>query len=273
MPRSGLAATKRKSGHLLDSINFNLLSPYTAGKMLDGIGLLDQLERTAGLTAERFSFQTMTIEAHALRKGRKLYGMALDKFMGNTVISRLGLTPIADEADLSRRLKPTATAGAGQWVDVCGLFAPKSEVDAICDAITAGDIESIDQLEQRWHDLHAQYYDMEWTWVADIMESWYGKPVEDITAEDVRKIISRWLESVTSLNDMLLEDARKEYSLKSRTGFGIDDPAASADDDFTSVRGSYDADPFVAMVKEHTAKKTALATRRPRPARGYQVSI
>lgn len=252
---------KRKSGHLLDSINFNLLSPYTAGKMLDGIGLLDQLERTAGLTAERFSFQTMTIEAHALRKGRKLYGMALDKFMGNTVISRLGLTPVVDEDDLSRRLKPTAAAGAGQWVDVCGLFAPKSEVDAICDAITAGDIATIEELEHHWRDLHAQYYDMEWTWVADIMESWYGKPVEDITADDVRKIIGRWLESVTSLNDMLLEDARKEYSLKSRTGFGIDDPAASADDDFTSVRGSYDADPFVAMVKEHTAKKTALATR------------
>lgn len=252
---------KRKTPARLDNINFNLLSPYTAGKMLDGIDLLNQLERTAGLTAERFAFQTMTIDAHALRKGRKLYGMALDKFMGNTVISRLGLDPIADEAELTRRLTPTAEAGAGQWVDVCGLFAPKSEVDAICDEITDGTLDSVDAIEARWKNLHSQYYDMEWTWVADIMESWYGKPVEALTRDDIRTIIERWLKSVTALNDMLLDDARKEYSLKSRTGFGIDDPAMSADDDFTSVRGSYEADPFVAMVKEHTAKKTALAGR------------
>ena len=252
---------KRKTPARLDNINFNLLSPYTAGKMLDGIDLLNQLERTAGLTAERFAFQTMTIDAHALRKGRKLYGMALDKFMGNTVISRLGLDPIADEAELTRRLTPTAKAGAGQWVDVCGLFAPKSEADAICDEITDGTLDSVDAIEARWKELHAQYYDMEWTWVADIMESWYGKPVEALTRDDIRTIIERWLKSVTALNDMLLDDARKEYSLKSRTGFGIDDPAMSADDDFTSVRGSYEADPFVAMVNEHTAKKTALAGR------------
>lgn len=252
---------KRKTPARLDNINFNLLSPYTAGKMLDGIDLLNQLEHTAGLTAERFAFQTMTIDAHALRKGRRLYGMALDKFMGNTVISRLGLGPIADEADLTRRLTPTAKAGAGQWVDVCGLFAPKSEVDAICDEITDGTLDSVDAIEARWKELHAQYYDMEWTWVADIMESWYGKPVEALTRDDIRTIIGRWLKSVTALNDMLLDDARKEYSLKSRTGFGIDDPAMSADDDFTSVRGSYESDPFVAMVKEHTAKKTALAGR------------
>ena len=166
--------------------------------MLDGIKLLTDLERTAGLTAERFTFQTMTIEARALRKGRKLYGMALDKFMGNSVIHRLGKEPISSDAELRRILKPTEKAGAGQWVDVCGMFAPKSEVDAICDAITDGTIATIEELEQIWRDLHARYYEMEWTWVADIMESWYGKPVEAFTADDVRTIINRWLYSVTS---------------------------------------------------------------------------
>ena len=250
---------KRREKKLLDNINFNLLSPYSAGKMLDGIHLLNELERTAGLTAERFAFQTMTIEAHALRKGRKLYAMAIDKFMGNSVINRLGKTPIADENELTERLLPTHKAGAGQWVDVCGLFAPKNEVDAICDDICSGKIESLDELESRWKKLHADYYDMEWTWVCDKIEEWYGKAIKDLTADDVREIIARWLKSVTTLNSMLLEDANKEYSLKSRTGFGIDDPGMSADDDFISVRGRYDADPFVEMVKAHSITKTALA--------------
>lgn len=252
---------KRRDPDRLDCINFNLLSPYTVGKMLSGISLLDELERTAGLTAERFAFQTMTIDARALRKGRDLYRLAVDKFMGNSIIHRLGDAPLASEAEIATRLAPTHPAGKGQWVDVCGLFAPKSEVDAICNAIASGKITLLDTLEQTWRKLHADYYDMEWTWVCDNMARWYGKEIAELTADDLRKIITRWLDSVTTLNGMLLEDARKEYSLKSRTGFGIDAPAEDADDDFTSVRGQYDSDPFVRMVLAHTAAKTALAAR------------
>ena len=252
---------KRRDSDRLDCINFNLLSPYTAGKMFSGIHLLDELERTAGLTAERFAFQTMTIDARALRKGRALYRLAIDKFMGNSVINRLGDTPVHSDAELAARLAPTSSAGAGAWVDICGLFAPKSEVDKLCDDIARGDIDSLDEIERRWHSLHDSYYDMEWTWVVSMMEQWYGKTVDKLTADDMRSIVERWIKSVTTLNDMLLDDARKEYSLKSRTGFGIDSPGSDADDDFTSVRGQYECDPFVEMVEAHNVAKTALARR------------
>lgn len=250
---------KRHDPDRLDCINFNLLSPYTAGKMMSGIRLLDDLERTAGLTAGRFAFQTMTIDAHALRKGRDLYRLAIDKFMGNSVIHRLGTEPVADNAELTRRLQPTHPAGTGRWVDICGMFAPKTEVDKVCDHICDGTIDSLEALESRWRSLHADYYDMEWTWVAEKFESWYGKALADITPADIHAIIDRWIAAVTSLNAMLLEDARKEYSLRSRTGFGIDAPDSEADDDFNSVRGQYRADPFVEMVTRHSATKTALA--------------
>ncbi len=250
---------KRRDPDRLDCINFNLLSPYTAGKMFAGIKLLDELERTAGLTAERFAFQTMTIDARALRKGRSLYRLAIDKFMGNSVIHRLGTEPVADAAELSRRLAPTHPAGKGRWVDVCGMFAPKSEIDALCDAIAAGEIRSLEEIEEAWRRIHADYYDMEWTWVVSMMENWFGKTVDALTPDDIRCIIERWISSVRSLNGMLLDDARKEYSLKSRTGFGIDAPDSDADDDFTSVRGQYECDPFVKMVEAHNVAKSALA--------------
>ena len=38
-------------------------------------------------------------------------------------------------------------------------------------------------------------------------------------------------------------------------------PAEDADDDFTSVRGQYDSDPFVEMVIAHNVAKTALAAK------------
>ncbi|MGM9870392.1 MAG: DUF4954 family protein [Muribaculaceae bacterium] len=243
----------------LDCINFNLLSPYTVGKMMQGIELLNDLERTAGLTASRFAFQTMTIEARALRKGRDLYRLAIDKFMGNSIISRLGRERVSTLEQLRKMLVPTHPCGRGRWIDVCGLFAPKAEVDRICREIADGTIASLDVLESRWQKLHADYYDMEWTWVASVFENWFGKPIESITAGDLRNIINHWLESVTTLNRMLLDDAAKEYSLTSRTGFGIDAPSSEADNDFSSVRGCYESDPFVKMVMQHTCKKSELA--------------
>ncbi len=134
-------------------------------------------------------------------------------------------------------------------------------MDAIAEDIAEGRLTELTDLEARWKQLHADYYDMEWTWVADHLPQWYGKTAAELTKEDVRQIIDRWLRSVVELDEMLLEDARKEYSLKSRTGFGIDNPGDDADSDFVSVRGEFDADPFVKMVKNHIARKTDLAER------------
>lgn len=250
---------RRKGSDLLDCINFNLLSPYTVGKMFGAVSLLSDLERTAGVTAERFAFQAMTIDAKALRRGREYYGMAIDKFMGNSVIHRLGKIPLTSESDIRCRLKPTHHAGAGEWVDICGMFAPKAEVDRLAGDIVSGAVSELDAVNDRWHQLHADYYDMEWTWVCGQMPSWYGKSVDELSADDIRTIVKRWIKSVTELDEMLLDDARKEYSLKSRTGFGIDAPGDNADDDFVSVRGEFENDPFVKMVEEHIVKKSALA--------------
>lgn len=250
---------KRKDPNLQDCINFNLLSPYTVGKMMRAIHLLNDLERTSGATASRFAFQAMTIEAKALRRGRELYAMAIDKFMGNSVIHRLGTTPILSREELAARLRPTAPAGEGRWVDISGLFAPKSEVDKLVADISDGSVTSLDEVDCRWHQMHADYYDMEWTWVCAQMKDWFGKTVDELTPEDIRVIIDRWKTNVLDLDKMLLSDADKEYSLQSRTGFGIDAPSDAADSDFISVRGDFETDPFVMMVKDHIVVKSALA--------------
>lgn len=249
---------KRKDSHKLDSINFNLLSPFTVGKMMRGIELLTSLENTAGATASRYSFQSMTIEARALRRGRKYYHMAIDKFMGNSIITRVGNATISSDEELRKLLAPTHQAGKGQWVDICGMFAPKTEVERVMQDFVSGKFTSLEHLEEEWKRIHADYYDMEWTWVADNFEGWWGKPIEAITCDDLRKIVEKWTESVSEIDDMLLEDARKEYSLGARTGFGIDDPAEASNDDFANVRGRFDEDSFVEMVKNHKIAKKAL---------------
>lgn len=252
---------KRKDSNKLDSINFNLLSPFTVSRMMKAVDLLSALENTSGSTAERYSFQSMTIEGKALRRGRKYYKMAVDKFMGNSLISRLGDKKVETDRHLRERLVPSHPAGAGEWVDASGMFVPKSEIERISDEIKNGKIKTLDGLEKRWKKLHDEYYDMEWTWVADVFEKWWGKPLSEISIYDARAIVKQWCESVCAIDDLLIEDARKEYSMRSRIGFGIDGDERTAEGDFDNVRGVFDEDPFVKMVINHKETKSRLASK------------
>lgn len=251
---------KRRTPNKLDLINFNLLSPYTVSKMMDGIDLLDDIERTSGVTSENYSYQGMTIKAKALRKGRQFYKLAIDKFMGNSVLNRLEGALIKSDEDIRRLLAPTLKPGAREWLDLAGLIAPKSEVKRLTADVASGAVGSLAEVNHRLKELYDSYYELEWTWVAANFKRWWGKECSELTSDDVRKIAERWLESVVTIDKMLYEDARKEFSSVARIGFGVDvhsDRNAKAD--FEHVRGDFERDPFVRMVLEHIEAKTALA--------------
>ncbi|MEF9923812.1 MAG: DUF4954 family protein [Muribaculaceae bacterium] len=249
---------KRKDDYNLDLINFNLLSPYTIGRMMQGIKLLDTLESTSGLTADRYTYQSMTIEPHALRKGREYYCKAINKFMGNSIIKRLEGININNDNDIHQALTPTINEGTGEWLDISGLIMPKSEVTLLVDNIENGKISSVKEIEQIFAIQHRNYYDMEWTWVVENFKDWYGKSITEIKATDIITIVELWKESVVSIDNMLYQDAKKEFSLIAKTGFGLDGCAARKDSDFEQVRGDFENDNFVKMVVDHIKKKTAL---------------
>ena len=250
---------KRRTTCKLDHINFNLLSPYTVSRMFDGMSVLDMLETTSGNTSEVYSYQGMTIKASALRKGKNYYRMAIDKFMGNSVLKRLEGPAITSDEDIRNRLRPTLKSGEGEWLDLAGLIAPKQEIKALCSDITSGRVTDLCQVNERFAQLNASYYELEWTWVVEHFRRWWGKECSELTVSDVKAIANRWCESVVTLDRMLYDDARKEFSSVARIGFGVD---ASSDrnrrNDFEQVRGEFERDPFVKMVLDHIESKTAL---------------
>jgi hypothetical protein len=100
---------------------------------------------------------------------------------------------------------------------------------------------------------------MEWNWVVEKFKSWWGKECCELTIDDVAEIVKRWQTSVVALDRLLYDDAKKEFSLVSRVGFGIDGTLQCKDVDFEQVRGDFENDTFVKMVLEHIEVKTALA--------------
>jgi len=245
----------------LDLVNFNLLSPYTIDKMVNGLSILDHLEQLSGATSDTYAYQSARITSSALHKGKALYRMAIHKFLGNSLISHLEKV----NGDLGR-LRPETQApesgtfeGEGKWVDLAGLIAPHALVSKMMDEIEDGTLYTLTAIGERLNELHARYYDLEWAWAYRLMLSFYHLDEKHITREDLADIIRQWKETVVALDNMLYDDAKKEFSMSARTGFGFDaSKQKTMDADFEQVRGDFESNTFVAAVTEHIQRKTAL---------------
>ena len=91
-----------------------------------------------------------------------------------------------------------------------------------------------------------------------MIELYYEVDLRSISAAEIIKLVRRWQESVTRLDELLYEDARKEFSLTSMTGFGVDGSSVEKQQDFEGVRGDFENNPFVTAVQEHIVNKRAL---------------
>ena len=253
---------RRTGNNRLDQVNCNLLSPYTIQKMLNGISVLKRLQEISGVNSDIYSYQSGKIKNTSLRNGLKYYGMAIDKFLGNSLITRIMNSEFESIEDLRKALVPTSEYGEGDWVDISGLIAPKNAVLDLLDDIQNGVLTDVEAVNVRFADMHAKYYSYEWKWAYRVIREYYGTDLSTASAEDLQAIVRRWKESVTGLDNMIYDDARKEFSLSAMTSFGADGDEAQMREDFMQVRGSFfEADPFVASVKEHIKVKSALGER------------
>lgn len=249
---------KRTDPNRLDQINYNLLSPYTIQKMMKGCRLLKELRRVSGETSETYSYQSAKIKNSSLTKGIQLYETAIHKFLGNSLIKRLEETRFRTNEEIRARLQPDTTIGTGEWVDISGLIAPKSEIERLMDEIEQGVLTEVEQIHERFVEMHRHYYTYEWTWAYGKLLEYYHLQPEQITASDVIAIVRRWQEAVVGLDRMVYADARKEFSLSAMTGFGADGSRQEREQDFEQVRGAFESNPFVTAVLQHIEVKTAL---------------
>ena len=249
---------KRTDPDRLDHINFNLLSPFTIQKMFNGKHILEELQRVGGPSSDEYSYQSTKIRNSSLVKGLKYYNIGISKFMGNSIIKRLEGLTFENDAQIRERLVPDTGVGSGQWVDLSGLIAPKSEVDRLMSMIENNEITGIRAISDAFASMAANYYTWEWRWAYDRIEEFYGISPEKITASDICRIVRGWQDAVISLDRMVYEDAKKEFSLSFMTAFGADGTRKEQLQDFGQVRGDFDTNPFVIAVLRHIDTKRAL---------------
>ena len=231
---------RRKGPGKLDSINFNLLSPFTIQKMLRAVNILQELKRISGDTSDYYVYQSGRIKSSSLVKGLKYYGYAIDKFFGNSLITRIMNAEFSSLDELRKAFVPRSEYGNGEWVDLAGMIAPEKAVEDIISDIEEGKTSELDVLNSRISAIHNQYYHYEWRWASKAMEEYYGFRLDDLSVSELSGLIHRWKDSVIALDKLLYEDAGKEFSLS-----GMPD---------------FESDPFVRSVKQHMEVKSSLAS-------------
>jgi hypothetical protein len=226
--------------------------------MIDGRELLKKLQKEADPDVEFYFYNNMKITRHSLERGILLYQTGIDKFLGNSVIKKLEATNFLTNDELRIKLAVGSNQGLGEWIDVAGLIVPRNEIDKLLFEIENGKISSLESLSASFENMHKSYYSWEWTWAASTIEEEEGQPLNNFSAEDVIRIVERWKKSVVDLDNLLYEDARKEFNLSSMTGFGIDGSDLDKQLDFEQVRGVFESNSVVSAIRDHIKIKSAL---------------
>ena len=250
---------RRKDTNLLDSINFNLLSPYTIQKMINGRSILLELLHASGETAPYYTYKGMIIKNSALLRGIELYEKAIWKFLGNSLISRIQRMRIHVAGDIGEALKrDTPLGGHTRWLDLTGMICPSDVIDQLLDSIENKRVHSLEEVHSSLRLIHRNYYTYEWSWAMDVLTHFYGKEVAEFLPADVIKVTQLWMKAFQEIDLLLYNDAKKEFSLIKQTGFGIDGDNLVRQLDFDEVRGEFETHAEVNSIREHMAKKEAL---------------
>ena len=183
-------------------INFDWLSPFTVGEILQGIKILKALRDASGDNVTTYNFHEYVINASSLRKGLKYYDIALRIYMG---------------AVLKRAQKegffgmPNSEVGKGLWTDLSGLLLPMSEEQRLVDDIKEGVIDNIQQVLDRFADINDHYSDYRWAWSYQLILDYYH--LEELDAAACERIREDYVRARRAWIAEIRKDAEKEFAM------------------------------------------------------------
>ena len=179
-------------------INYDWLSPFTINEIMEGREELGRLLRIQGEDAAVYEYEGCNMSGKSLRRGLRLYDMAVELFIGEVLMSH----------DLDDRC---AASGAGGWSDLSGLLLPSSEVERVIEKIKLGIISTVNDLTEvfvAYNDMYGEYL---WTFTVSLIKYYLGK--DELTEEDFELMRERGKAAREAWLDEIRRDAEKEFSM------------------------------------------------------------
>lgn len=230
---------RRKNEDKLDQLVFDVLSPYTAQKMINGQRTLLDLYAGAEKGQEYVSHQGILIKRLLLKTCSRYYRMALEKYFGDVIVERLLSGSYSTLKDFLA-VDAEASVDENPWVDVSGLLCSRPRIQDLMTKIRDGKISDMQALQQELQTIKAQYATDAWAWVVANMGDFFE--FEGAAGVDeLQTILEKWHKSSSKLLNMVEMDASKEFEGNVRIGFGVD---GEQDADFDAVRGTFENNSF-----------------------------
>ena len=183
-------------------VNFDWLSPYSVGEILQGKKILENLRQASGDNVSSYNYHEYVINATSLRKGIKYYDIALRIYMG-AVLKRAHKWGFFG--------KPQTEVGLGRWDDLSGLLLPVSEERRLIEDIKSGSLETIEEVVNRFREINENYRIYQWAWTYRMILEYYG--INEITPEDDARIKRDYIEARRAWIAEIKKDAEKEYEM------------------------------------------------------------
>ena len=183
-------------------VNFDWLSPYSVGEILQGKKILENLRQASGDNVSSYNYHEYVINATSLRKGIKYYDIALRIYMG-AVLKRAHKWGFFG--------KPQTEVGLGRWDDLSGLLLPVSEERRLIEDIKNGSLETIQEVVERFREINENYRIYQWAWTYRMILEYYG--INEITPEDDARIKQDYIEARRAWIAEIKKDAEKEFEM------------------------------------------------------------
>ena len=223
----------------LDLINYNLFNPLIVGKMVNAVEELNDLYEKTPKSKETINYKGINLRRLLIKSSRKYYEMGIKIFIGNMVVQRLEtLQKKSSWNDLKKLLLAETSKGLERWLDISGLLASESLVENFVKEIENEKLKSIDSIYSSLKKMQQNYDENEWNWCAALIEKKFEIKIEEITPEQLKTVIEDWKTNLTRLNNMIMQDAQKEFDSFAKIGYGIDGDDSVKNSDFESIHGT-----------------------------------
>lgn len=187
-----------KRGDKASIINFDWLSPYTIGKVLEAKKALENL-LVESEDKERYNFQGGIVKRSSLEKGIFYYDLAIRLYLGMAISSH--------QTDM-----PKQSIGEGSWSDLSGLLLPTSEEEKLIRSISQGTFGTMESVLAELQQIHNRYDEFRWTWTYPLLCQYYQ--VEgSLTPAKIQEIEKDYQAARKTWIEEIRKDAEKEFKL------------------------------------------------------------
>lgn len=216
----------KRKGELQDFISYQVLSPYTMGKVAKGLTKLRETK------TERLSNQ-LSVSEKAKQRGIKLYTLISDYYLLRVLLKYLqGI----EHPDRQISIELPSPQSGNEWCDLCGLLLPQTAVEELISFVLSDKCSTLQEINLYIQRLHHSYNSFEWAWYSTALKLFKGIDQPNLRAPLICNILRSGLRSLAQLSGYIYEDAQKEFASSMQVGFGIDGDISARQKDFQSVR-------------------------------------